>query len=111
MQSMSKKGKLLVALSGAVSVIILSVLGYKIYMNHLTRYDRNPLSDPTVGFQMLEPTKMPPGIKIMDKRLGLKHSAPHKIRNAWADLNFRTEDWVYSIQESRAETGDKEEIV
>jgi hypothetical protein len=108
---MSKKGKLLVVLGGAVSVIVVSVLGYKIYMNHLMRYDRNPLSDPVVGFQMLEPTKLPPGIKITDKRLSFKHSAPHKIRNVSAELNFRTEDWVYSIQESKAEAGDNEDTV
>jgi len=101
----------LVTLVSGIAIVALFLAGYGVYINRLTRYDRDPLSDPAVGFQMLEPTKLPPGIKITDKRLGLNHSAPHKIRNTWAELNFRTEDWVYSIQESKAGDVDKEETI
>jgi hypothetical protein len=60
---------------------------------------------------MLEPAKLPLDIKIINKRLGLKHSSSHKLRSAWAELNFRTEDWVYSIQESKPESSDEEGTV
>jgi hypothetical protein len=110
-ETIRRNTKLFATLSVLIIAVGMSIIVYKLYMNHLTRYDRNPLSDPVVGFQMLEPAKLPPGIKITDKRLNLRHSSPHKIKSTSAELNLRTEDWVYDIQESKAESSDETETV
>jgi len=57
----------------------------------------NPLSIPTkYSFQYYNPTKLPAGFAITAKRIdiGLATNAPV------AEMNLRTEDWVYEISES-----------
>lgn len=53
------------------------------------------LSNPGVGFVYYEPTYLPPHISIKAKRISITRG------NISVEQNFRTEDWVYSIAESR----------
>jgi len=53
-------------------------------------------SHPSLGFRYYEPSYLPVGTSIKAKRISI--SPGYKD----AELNFRTEDWVYEIQESKA---------
>jgi hypothetical protein len=61
----------------------------------------HPLSNPRHGFQYYEPKRLPAGFHITDKRIDIVNPGG-KLYGIGVDLNFRTEDWVYSIRESRA---------
>jgi hypothetical protein len=63
--------------------------------------DKHPLSDSKVGFQYLYPTKLPSGFSIKSQRISLSHSKPHQLSSLAVEMNLRTSDWVYSIQESK----------
>ncbi|MDB5176236.1 MAG: hypothetical protein JWM81_1094 [Candidatus Saccharibacteria bacterium] len=51
---------------------------------------------PALGFSYYEPSYLPPGVAIKAKRILIANG------RATASLNFRTEDWVYEIIESKA---------
>ncbi len=63
-------------------------------------YD-HPLSDPKWSFQFYMPQKLPQGIHITDSRISVFEEAD-EIYSVSAELNFRTEDWVYSVGEYRS---------
>lgn len=90
-----KKQKLL---SVGFSLILLIVVS-SIYWLHQSN---NPLSNAKHGFKYLEPTKLPPGVKIVGKRISVASEAG-KIYGIQAELNLRTIDWVYSIRESKSD--------
>lgn len=101
---------------GVAAVVIVFCVGAAVPAIHSVRrawLDVHPLSDPVAGFTMLQPTALPLGIKITDRRLSMDHdSQTHKtIKYVSAELNFRTEDWVYSIYESKLEAGAADETV
>lgn len=64
-----------------------------------------------VGFklQYYQPTKLPLGIKITDKRVVINYF-DGKFYGTSVDLNFRTEDWVYSIQETKTNSNNAKYI-
>ena len=68
--------------------------------------DQHPLSDPTAGFQFLVPTKLPAGFRITAKWINIKHGASGTLKSVAVEMNLRTEDGVYDIQESRATNED-----
>lgn len=54
--------------------------------------------NPSVGFAYFEPSYLPPNVSIKAKRISINSYAPTHV-----EQNFRTEDWVYSISESKAD--------
>lgn len=63
-------------------------------------YSVYPLMNSTYGFQYYAPTKLPAGFTVKDKRVNVI-SYGGKTHGVSAELNLRTEDWVYSIREYR----------
>jgi len=61
----------------------------------------HPLSNHRFGFQYYKPTYLPTGFHITDKRIDIANP-DGQLYGISAELNFRTEDWVYAIRESRA---------
>lgn len=61
----------------------------------------HPSSDQKWGFQFYRPGFLPPSFRITEERVSVSESNG-KVFGVSAGLNFRTEDWVYSIQESKA---------
>lgn len=55
--------------------------------------------NPDVGFKYFEPAYLPPNISIKAKRISYFANNPAQV-----EQNFRTEDWVYTIREARADT-------
>jgi len=49
-------------------------------------------------FQFYEPTQLPAGVAIKQKRVD-QFGTPGHIRGTTVELNFRTVDWVYSVDE------------
>lgn len=63
----------------------------------------HPLSNSKYGFQFYQPTRLPDGIHIMQKRITINKPSG-VFTGIQAEMNFRTVDWIYSIQESRINT-------
>ncbi len=59
------------------------------------------LSNPKYGFQFYQPTQLPSGIHITQKRIDVVNP-DGKFLGLNAEMDFRTVNWVYEIQESRA---------
>ena len=72
-----------------LTIIVLLVLGFGFVIFRAF--------NPTVGFTYYEPSYLPPGVSIKDRRISINKYAPTQV-----EQNFRTEDWVYSIREYRA---------
>jgi hypothetical protein len=53
---------------------------------------------PSLGFTYYEPTYLPPGVSIKERRIDIYHN-----NNKTAEMNFRTVDWVYSLAEYPSE--------
>lgn len=70
----------------------------------------HPLSDPKYGFQFYQPTQLPPGIHIADKEIDIV-KPDGEFLGIDAVMSFRTVDAVYSVTESRADTGDKPAVI
>lgn len=64
--------------------------------------NRHPLDDPRFGFQYYQPTALPDGFHIVDKRIDIS-DPDGEILGITAELNLRKVDWVYAIRESRAD--------
>jgi hypothetical protein len=62
----------------------------------------DPLSSAKYGFKYLEPKKLPPGVKIVGKRISVMSEAG-KVYGVQAEINLRPVDWVYSIRESKSD--------
>lgn len=77
---------------GILTIIIALVLG----MGFVAYYTFNP----PVGFAYYEPAYLPAGVSIKAKRIAINRYAPTQV-----EQNFRTEDWVYSIREYKANAG------
>src|SRR5260370_40780425 len=96
----------------AIALGILVVLGLipMVYVTlHSARksYVHNqPLDDPKMGFQFLEPMKLPPGFEIKSRRIDVS-SEDGEVFGIGAVMSLRTEDAVYSIRESRHMGEDK----
>lgn len=56
--------------------------------------------EPDVGFAYYEPVYLPPGVSIKEKRISIIGDGPN---NTAVEQNFRTEDWVYEIQEYKTD--------
>ncbi len=67
----------------------------------------HPLSNWRFGFQYYKPTELPAGFHITDKRIDIL-SPDGKLFGIDAEMNLRTEDWVYSITESKVMEGDSD---
>lgn len=65
----------------------------------------HPLSNAMYGFQFYRPTYLPAGMHITEKRIDILRP-DGEFLGIQAEMNFRTVDWVYAIQESRASTND-----
>jgi hypothetical protein len=76
-----------------------AMLAYKVHQKNWAY--NHPLSDSVWGFQYYVPQKLPRGIHITDSRISVFEEA-NTIYSVGAELNFRTEDWVYSIREYRS---------
>ncbi len=63
----------------------------------------HPLSNSKYGFQFYQPTQLPSGFHITEKRIDIV-KPDGEFLGIQAEMNFRTVDWVYTIQESRANT-------
>lgn len=50
----------------------------------------------SIGFTYFEPLYLPPNVSIKEKKISINRGY------AAAGLNFRTEDWVYSIREDKS---------
>jgi hypothetical protein len=55
--------------------------------------------NPSLGFHYFEPTYLPPNVSIKQKRITMYP------KDSRAELNFRTEDWVYQITEGKTNNG------
>jgi hypothetical protein len=116
MRSLFKKHRILLA-TAILLVVILAVF-IVIANRQQNQKDAHPLADPHVGFRMYEPVKMPQGFRITDKRISIRHASfydsesgnPNKLVNASLEMNLRTTDWVYAINERRASDKDKESV-
>jgi len=84
--------RILYMLLGLVALILL-VLAFFVF-----RY-----LEPDVGFRYYEPAYLPPGVSIKEKRISVIGDGAN---NTAVEQNFRTENWVYEIQEYRAEYTD-----
>lgn len=73
-----------------VALAVLLVLGaiYALFRIH----------NPSVGFTYYEPSYLPAGVSVKDKRILVTAATG----NTSVGQNFRTEDWVYSIHEYQA---------
>ncbi len=58
----------------------------------------------TIHFTYYAPSYLPPGIAIKEKRVSITDDGTNRFESV--DLNFRTEDWVYSIMEYKASRSD-----
>lgn len=56
---------------------------------------------PPVDFTYYEPTSLPPGMSIQQKRVTVLSPVGSSTRTFSAGQNFRTEDWVYEIYQYR----------
>lgn len=54
--------------------------------------------NPSLGFKYFEPSYLPPNISIKEKRIAISSGF------VTAEQNFRTVDWVYEIQEYKADS-------
>src|SRR5665213_423030 len=63
----------------------------------------HPLSNSKYGFQFYQPTQLPVGFHITEKRIDIL-KPDGEFLGINAEMNFRTVDWVYEIQETRANT-------
>ena len=82
-------------------VIAVGFLGVCTYFVARNAYrQQHPLSDPQLGFQFLRPTQLPDGFRITASRIHVSSEAG-KIYGTGAEMNLRTVDWVYEIQESK----------
>lgn len=80
-----------------IGFIILCLVGWYWYSS------THPLSNSKYGFQFYQPTQLPDGIHITEKRITIL-KPDGKFLGIKVEMNFRTVDWVYGIQESRADT-------
>jgi hypothetical protein len=53
--------------------------------------------NPSIGFKYYEPFSLPPNVSIKTKRVSITRG------DIQVEQNFRTEDWVYSIREYKAQ--------
>jgi hypothetical protein len=84
---------------GKITLIVVLALALGVFLVRQF-YSVYPLWNSTYGFQYYTPTQLPSGFKIMDKRVDII-SYGGKTHGVSAELNLRTEDWVYEIMESR----------
>jgi len=80
-----------------VFVLVLLIVAFSMYWLHQSN---SPLANATYGFKYLEPKKLPPGVKIVGKRISVASEAG-KIYGVQAEINLRPVDWVYAIRESK----------
>jgi hypothetical protein len=59
--------------------------------------------EPDVGFKYYEPAYLPPGVSIKEKRIDITHMLGASETSTSVEQNFRTENWVYEIQEYPAD--------
>jgi hypothetical protein len=98
MSVLQKKSKRRQILKSIVSAIGLVVLVFAIWFWYSSTH---PLSNSRFGFQYYKPTNLPAGFHITDKRIDIANP-DGQLYGISAELNLRTEDWVYAIRESRA---------
>lgn len=97
MSTVSKKNiSLVLTAIVAVVLIIFGVFSY----HRVQKTD--PLKDAKLGFQYLYPTRLPSGIRIVSSRIAVKHAAGGGYGSVAAEMTFRDSEWVYGIQEARA---------
>lgn len=77
-----------------VTAIFMSVLLFRQF------YSVYPLMNPEHGFIYYAPTKLPTGFTVTQKRVAVIKTNS-KTLGVYAELNLRTEDWVYEINESK----------
>jgi len=78
-----------VRLYAALALILVLSISYAVFRQF----------NPNIGFAYYEPTYLPPHVSIKAKLISMGHPGPIAV-----EQNFRTEDWVYSIREVKAET-------
>lgn len=101
-----------------VAMLLLTVLIIGFIRHQQAGIDTHPLSDPTVGFQMYVPSMLPEDFRITGKRISVRHASfydrekgdSHKLAQVSVEMNLRSGNWVYSIDERRAGDQDKTEI-
>lgn len=79
--------------------LVLIILAFFLYRSHQSS---GPLADPKYGFKYLEPTKLPPEVSIVGKRISVMSEAG-KIYGVQTEINLRPVDWVYAIRESKSD--------
>lgn len=77
-------------------LIVLILIGVAVAYNWYA--STHPLSNKQNGFQYYEPTKLPDGFHITQKRI-LIYKPHGRTNSIQAEMNLRTEDWVYEISE------------
>jgi hypothetical protein len=80
----SKKSRIIIYISTALIVLVAVVI---------FRY-----FNPSLGFKYFEPSYLPPGISIKQKRISILSGGYIE-----AEQDFRTVDWVYEIMEYKAD--------
>ncbi|HVX23763.1 MAG TPA: hypothetical protein VG992_00220 [Candidatus Saccharimonadales bacterium] len=76
----------------AVALVLIIVAGWTIF-----RY-----INPNVGFVYYEPSYLPPGVSIKERRIDINFG-----NSITVSQNFRTVDWVYGIEEYSTKYYDK----
>ena len=85
-----------------LSLVVFLLLIIAAFLVYRTHRSASLLSNDKYGFKYLEPTKLPPGVKIVGKRISIMSEAG-KIYGVQAEINLRPVDWVYSIRESKSD--------
>jgi hypothetical protein len=96
-----RKTLLIISMITVIALLMITVLYIVLSWSRQIWRD-HPLSDPTIGFQLLIPRRLPSDFHISAKRIDIKHGAYGKLKSVAVEMNLRTEDWVYGIQELRA---------
>lgn len=78
---------------------MLGALG--LYIGQGMHWGFDPLANPQYGFQFYAPTKLPPGFSIKKRTINIL-TPDGKLYGITAELDFRTEDGVYSVTERKA---------
>jgi hypothetical protein len=79
----SKKRGFLIVLT-----LVFLVIGFSIFL----------LYNPSVGFKYYQPSYLPPNVSIMERRISVTGGSTS------VEQDFRTVDWVYEIQEYKADS-------
>lgn len=85
-----------------ISMTLTVVLFFAAYFLKTKQIESHPSTDPSVGFQPYEPQSVPGGFTVTGMRFQLKTARHDTPKTLSLEINIRAEDWVYVIQQTRA---------